>query len=175
MLKYTVLITALLATISAVTLTHADEIAAVDSQSCKSVMDIKKPFILALKKGEDISTAITKCASEAKLSGASFSGVGTLENPTLTYYHPGTQLYLDKPLKGIYELDAISGDITEEDGKLIPLIHVSLSDNEHHALGGRLLDGKIATNAEITITPMQGKLVKKMDKATGLESIVTHS
>lgn len=146
---------------------------AVDSKSCSKLIDTNKSFVLALKKGENITKAITQCVNDANISSASLSGIGTLENPTLTYYNMPTKLYIDKTLKGTYELDSIDGNITEVNGKFVANIHASLSDSEYHTFGGHLLDGKVASIAEITITPMEGKIVKKMDNETGLETITT--
>lgn len=146
-------------------------VSAVDSHSCSKLKGSDKPFILALKKGDNIIEAITQCANEAQLAGASLSGVGALENPTLTYYNISTKKYQDKTFPGIYELISVNGNVTQSQGKREVHLHVALSDDQYHMIGGHLGNALVGAVAEITVTPFKGSLVKKLDKQTGLEVI----
>lgn len=169
-----ILVSVLLSALSLSSTLFAADISAIDSQSCKKMNGATKSFILALKPGESIPKAILQCVNDADLPGASITGIGSITNPTLTYYHLPTKMYLDKTMKGTFTVVSMSGNVSESNKKRATHIHVSLSDHEYHMLGGHLIDGNVSGHAEITITPMPGKLVKKMDKETGLESLTTN-
>lgn len=155
------------------TLVNAATISTVNSHSCKQVKGSEKPFILVLKKGEDVTTALAQCANDAKLAGASLTGIGALENPKLDYFNLETKKYQDKTLNGIYELISMTGNITDVAGKRVPHLHVALSDSEFQMTGGHLGSARVGVTAEITITPFRGHVVKSMDDETGLELIKT--
>lgn len=167
------MMSALLYTCSA-SLAMASSISAVDSHSCQQLKGAVDPFILVLKKGENIHKSILQCANDAKLSGATLIGIGALERTTLNYFDHKTKAYKKKKFPQFLELLALNGNITQLNGKRVAHIHVALSDNNFHMIGGHLGDSFVGATAEIKITPLKGRLVKQKDKKTGLNLIATH-
>jgi len=72
--------------IGSMSLALASNTSAVDSHSCGQLKGSTDPFILVLKKGENISKSIICCADDANLSGATLIGLGALENTSLSYF-----------------------------------------------------------------------------------------
>lgn len=151
----------------------AETISTVNSNTCYKLKDSNKQFILVLKKGEEINAAIAHCADSAKLNGATISGIGALKDPTLNYYNLKTKQYQDKKFHGVYELISLTGNITQNKGAHEPHMHVALSNDRFHVFGGHLGEAVIGVTAEITITPLRGKVIKQVDNDTGLELITT--
>ena len=59
---------------------------AVASNQCSKLKNNKVPFMLILKKGENIHESITKCVNDAAINNANISGLGVIVEPTLGYY-----------------------------------------------------------------------------------------
>jgi len=151
----------------------AATLAAVDSQSCQKRRGNDQPFILVLKKGEDLSSVIVNCANAAHLYGAALTGLGAVESPTLSYFNHDTKKYQQKTFPGNLELASLTGNIAELEGKRVTHIHVALSDDQYQMFGGHLKDATVGATAEITVTPLQGKLKKTMDTNAGLALLST--
>lgn len=152
---------------------HAVAISTVNSNSCGKLRNTNRQFILVLKKGEEINSAITRCANQANLKGATLSGIGALRDPTLNYFDLKTKQYKNRKFDGLFELISLTGNITQKDASHEPHLHVALSNDRFHMFGGHLGEATIGVTAEITITPLRGKVIKKVDNATGLELIAT--
>lgn len=152
----------------------AENLSAADSQSCQKMKGIEKPFILVLKKGENISDAILQCVQDAAIPSATLSGLGALESPTLSYFNHDTKKYQEKTLPGVLELVALSGNVTESNGKKISHLHVALSDEHYQMIGGHLAKATIGATAEIVVVPLKNKLIKKMNDDVGIELITTN-
>ncbi len=146
----------------------ANIISVVDSQSCKQMRGTDKQFILALKKGEEVTRSILKCVNDANLPGASFSGLGALENPTLDFYSVAMKKFQGKTFDGVFELISLNGTISSAESKRGMNIHVALGDSEYHVIGGHLDNALVGVKADITITPFKGKVAKKFDDKIGV-------
>ena len=149
----------------------ASTISEVDSQSCAQLKGTTAPFILVLKKGENLSDGILQCANDADLPSATLTGLGALEDTTLTYFDHVKKTYKEKKFPQFLELLALNGNVTTLDGKRTTHLHVALSDNHYKMMGGHVGSAYIGATAEINVTPLPGKLVRKMDEKTGLELI----
>lgn len=152
-------------------LTYANNLSVVDSNSCKKLKGTDKPFMLVLKRGENVTQSILQCANDAELPSATLIGLGALENPTLEYYDFSAKKFQGKTFSGIYELLSLNGDITQSKDKRVIHIHVGLGNDQYNMIGGHLSNALIGVTGEITVIPFKGKLIKRTDKETGLELI----
>jgi len=146
---------------------------AVDSQRCKFMKGKKEPFILALRKGEAVQSAIEKCARDAKLQGATLSGLGALQPVTLQYFDHVTKKYHDKTFNDFMEVTNLTGNITWVNGDIKNHIHITLSDHDFRSQAGHLKDATVGAVLEIQVTPLPYKINKHKDNDTGLEIITT--
>lgn len=148
---------------------------AVNSHSCQKMIGTTQPFILVLQRGENFFAALIQCANDAKLKGASLTGLGTLVNPSLAYYYVQSKAYEEKVFPGTFELISLNGTISEREfnKKRAAHIHAALANVQFQVIGGHLMRAVVAGTAEITIIPFPNQLVKKIDDETALEIITT--
>lgn len=151
------------------TITQLAHTAIVDSHSGAKVANTDKPFILALKMGEDLFEAILRCADAANLKSASISGLGALDDVTVAYYNLNTKTYQTKLFHGMYELISLNGNITLVDGKRFIHIHAALGTEEYNVVGGHIMSATVGPSAEISIIPLNSAIHREFDNQTGLK------
>lgn len=151
----------------------ANSSAVVSKLTCSKMAHTTKPFILVLDSGDDLLESITQCAKDAKLLGASISGLGQVHNPTLAYFSSNPN---DKPtlttFSGYYELAGLNGDITNNDNKYYTHAHAVLADKKFHGIAGHVNSAKVGLTAEITIVPFAASVQRTVDPKTGFGPIV---
>lgn len=152
----------------------AESTAVVTQNNCGKVSGTKQSFILVLNPNEDILDGIAKCAKDAKLTGASFSGLGQVHNPVLAYFssNPAAKPTLTT-LPGYFELATITGNISTNENGYYPHAHAVLADKQFHGLAGHLKGGKVGITVEITIKPLLGSAVREVDPKTGFGPLVS--
>ena len=141
----------------------------VDSHSGSRFANSSKPFILALKKGENLFEAILRCANDANLQAASLSGLGALDEVTVAYYHLDRKEYQTKLFEGMYELISLHGNITFVEDKRFIHIHAALGMDTYQVVGGHIMDATVGPSAEITVIPLPAKIIRQYDDETGLK------
>lgn len=147
--------------------------AVVGKTSCGKLAKTTKPFILVLNSGDNLLESITQCAKDAKLMGASISGLGQVHNPTLAYFtsNPNDKPTLTK-FSGYYELAGFNGNITNNANKYYTHAHAVLADKQFHGIAGHVNDAKVGLTVEITITPFPASVQRTVDSKTGFGPIV---
>lgn len=143
--------------------------AIVDSQTANRLVNTERPFILALKMGENLFEGIMRCAAAVNLKSASISGLGALDDVTVAYYNLSTKQYQTKLFKGMYELISLNGNVARFDGKHFIHIHAALGTEEYNVVGGHIMDATVGPSAEITIVPLSANIDRQYDDATGLK------
>lgn len=162
-----------LSTLGLTTSAMAAQSAAVDKTSCGKLANTTQPFLLVLNSNDDLIGSISQCAKDAKLMGASISGLGQIHDPVLAYFGSNPD---DKPtlttFSGYYELASLNGDITNNNGKYYVHIHAILADKNFRALAGHINSAKVGVTAEITITPFSSTVERTVNPETGFGLIV---
>lgn len=122
---------------------------------------------------DDLLASITQCAKDAKLMGASISGLGQVHNPTLAYFTSNPN---DKPtlttFPGYYELAGFNGNITNNADKYYTHAHAILADKKFHGIAGHVNTTKVGLTFEITIIPFPASVQRTVDPKTGFGPIV---
>lgn len=150
-------------------LTTSAPVSIIDSHSGSQLANTDKPFILALKQGENLFEGILRCAEAAELQSASLSGLGGLDNVTIAFYNLETKQYQTKLFTGMHELISLNGNLTWLDGKRFLHIHVALGTADYSVIGGHLMDARVNPSAEISIIPLPAVINRKYDAVTGLK------
>jgi predicted DNA-binding protein with PD1-like motif len=143
--------------------------AIVDTNTCHQLVGTDKPFILGIKKGENLFKSILHCADVIGLPAASISGLGALDDVTVAFYYLETKQYQTKLFEGTYELVSLNGNITFFEGKRFIHIHAALGTSDYNIVGGHIMDATVGPSAEITITPLSGKIHRKHDEEIDLK------
>lgn len=101
------------------------------------------------------------------------TGIGMLKDPTLGYFL-GDGEYDEHTLEGRYELLATQGNLALDDGEPFAHLHVTLSGEDHRAIGGHLFEGEVHVGHEFGLRVLPaGILVRKHDPSTGLKALET--
>jgi predicted DNA-binding protein with PD1-like motif len=167
-----------LGTVMTATSAMASEDAAISSavvgkSSCGKLANTAQPFILVLNSGDNLLESITQCAKDAKLMGASISGLGQVHNPTLAYFTSNPN---DKPtlttFSGYYELAGFNGNITNNANQYYTHAHAVLADKQFHGIAGHVNAAKVGLTVEITIIPFPASVQRTVDPKTGFGPIV---
>ncbi len=146
-------------------------VSAVNSSQCGILKKTQKPFILALKKGESVQSAILQCANDAELNAASLSGLGAFMPVTLRYFDHLEKQYRDKTIPEFMEVTNLSGNITFLNGKRVNHIHVTLSDGHFNPVAGHLKNATVSAVLEVLVTPLSHTVTKVHDEQVGLDVI----
>ncbi len=141
----------------------------IDSTSGKRIANTEKPFILALKMGENLFEGIIRCAKDVGLKSASISGLGALNDVTVAYYDLATKTYHTKLFSGMYELISLHGNIATLDGQPFLHIHAALGQEDYSVVGGHIMSATVGPSAEITIVPLTETINRAYDDQTGLK------
>jgi predicted DNA-binding protein with PD1-like motif len=145
----------------------------VNVASCSKMANATQPFILELSSGDNLLVSISQCAKAAKLQGASISGLGQLQNPTLAYFSSNPN---DKPtlktFTGFYELASLTGNISANGDSYYTHAHAALADKEFHGITGHVDNAKVGMTVEITITPLSAPVKRIVDAKTGFGLLV---
>jgi hypothetical protein len=126
-------------------------------------------WILRLDPGEMIIRALTAFCTNLKISGATFSGIGTCRNPELGFFDVADKAYRFRTLAGDYEIASLSGNVTLLEDKPFVHAHAVLGDSDFVAWAGHFREGEVLVTCEIAVEPLAESLVRLEDPETGLK------
>jgi uncharacterized protein len=138
-------------------------IAVVDVNSAHLMADKNLPFILVVHKGENLHEAIKKCAVAAKIQSAALTGLGALTNVKLGYFNLETLQYQYKIFPEMYELIALTGNITRLNNEYIAHLHVALGDSNYNTISGHLDSAIVTVTVEVTVIPLNAPIMRQLD------------
>ena len=118
------------------------------------------------KKEMDLKKEIENYAIEHKLSGVVLSAVGSLSHLTIRVADGKSILDED----GNFEIVSVTGTLSRDGVH----IHISVSDQEGHTIGGHLKDGCIIhTTAEVVLESFdEVEFHREFDSDTGYQELV---
>ncbi len=125
-------------------------------------------IVIRMYSGEDfIPSLLEVCERHAVRAAVVLSSIGQLEDFELGYfvkkgdYHPTR---FDEP----YELIAVSGIISRENGAYAPHLHACLGGKEKQAVAGHLVRGKVKITNETVLQAFDMDLGRVENPKTGL-------
>ncbi|MCH9613330.1 MAG: hypothetical protein SP1CHLAM54_03290 [Chlamydiia bacterium] len=130
-----------------------------------------KPYLLVLKRGDNVLERITKHLEDEGLDCCSVSGLGAIENPKIAYYNLKLKRYLPRTFEGMYELASLNGNFIPADGHIVPHVHVVIGNEKYQTFAGHLMGGTVGATLELTIVPLKDDYERVEDKAIGLKLI----
>ncbi len=123
-------------------------------------------YVVRLKKGEEVISKIKEFAEAEKVSSASISGIGTVNNTGLAFYD-GTR-YHESDLNEEFEILSLLGNITMFEKETTVHVHISLGDRDYAVKGGHLMYAYVSGTVEIFIDPIEGDITRVYNNETGL-------
>ena len=123
---------------------------------------------LRLDKGDDIGACIYKVAELEQIKTANVSGIGATDNFTVGVFDINKKEYEKFIFRGNHEINAISGNISEKDGKPYIHLHITATGSGGKVVGGHLIKGVISLTGEIIITVLGGEITREFDETLGI-------
>lgn len=126
-------------------------------------------YLIRLHKGEEVLTALKQFAQSKNCKNASFTAIGSVQDPTLAFYSIAEKKFHEKNIAGFYELISSLGTIAVYNDEVIVHTHVSVSDESLQTFAGHLVKATVSATVEISLTVFPTAYTKKDDEETGLK------
>src|SRR3989339_1884439 len=98
---------------------------------------------IALERGEEIAACLAKVAKDLGIGSGWVLGIGVAENLELGFYEPNTTLYQRQTFAGSWEILALTGNLTLDQGAPRVHLHGSFSGEDFKVIGGHFFKGHI--------------------------------
>lgn len=130
----------------------------------------KQAGTIILERGEELVSSLKIYAKENDLAGAWLtSGLGGSGSVTLSFYDLETRSYLDKTFDEPLEILSLEGNLAWVDDEPFWHVHGVFGRRDYSTLSGHVQSLTIALTGELLITPLETKLTRTYDEATGLK------
>ncbi|HPR17688.1 MAG TPA: DNA-binding protein [Candidatus Cloacimonadota bacterium] len=132
---------------------------------CKKVRNI---YFVRIDRGEEILSELKKVCSENNIKLAKISAIGAVDKAVIGLFEPATKSYHSTTLTGDYEITALLGNVTTQNGEVYIHTHITLADAEHKAFGGHLNEAVVCATCEAIIETYDAEIERVFDEKLGL-------
>jgi len=129
---------------------------------------VENTYVISINDKASILESLTDFVTTQKIKAGQITGIGATNSATLRFFDPQTKKYVDKAFNEQMEIANISGNISENEGKPLLHLHITLGRKDYTALAGHLLDAKIRGAGEFIIYPIDSKIIKTKNEDVGL-------
>jgi len=130
-------------------------------------------YVLRLEIGEEVQEAFRQFAQAVGIKGAFYQGIGTMNRAELAFFCIDQKIYERRHFDGEYELVSLTGNLSTQDGVIVPHSHVTLSDRNYQTFSGHLVSGIISVTAEIIFTVIDLALTRKEDPILKYKGLIS--
>src|SRR6266436_5776334 len=114
--------------------------------------------VVILDSGEEVFTALTRFANEAKITAASVTAIGAFEKATVGWFDFASKTYKKIEVAEQCEVLSAIGDVAVgDDGKASLHVHIVLGLSDGSTRGGHLLAGTVRPTLEVVLTEVPSK------------------
>ena len=128
----------------------------------------EKVYLIRLVRGENVGESILNFCKKLEIANAALSGIGAVENPVIAYYNVKDKKFIEKSLKGDYEMISFLGNIAVFNNSPLLHAHVTLSDKNMRVFGGHFIKATIAASMEIVLQIFDTNYDKVYNDEVGL-------
>lgn len=132
---------------------------------------IKQVHYIRLEKGEDILHELKKYCENKKITSGIIMGIGAVERANIGFFNIQKKEYISNAYDFNAEIVNCTGNIAinNDTNEVIVHLHITIADVDGETYGGHVQeDTPISVTGEFTILETQDKIVRKIDKRTGL-------
>jgi predicted DNA-binding protein with PD1-like motif len=130
-----------------------------------------RTHVVVLDKGEEVTAALLAFARDNDVRSAHFTAIGAFSSIVLGFFDPGRRAYDEIRIDEQVEVLALTGNVTEQQGKAGLHAHVVVGKRDGSAHGGHLLRATVFPTLEVAMTEVPGSLPRRTDPETGLPLI----
>jgi predicted DNA-binding protein with PD1-like motif len=126
-------------------------------------------LVIILDSGEEAFAALTKFASDEKLSAASLTAIGAFERATIGWFDLAAKNYRKIEVNEQCEVLSAIGDVAVgDDGKASLHIHVVLGLSDGTTRGGHFLSAIVRPTLEVVLTEAPATLRRRKRPELGI-------
>jgi predicted DNA-binding protein with PD1-like motif len=134
----------------------------------KVILEDGALLLLRFDKGENVLERLSDFFHEEQLTAALFTAIGAAAEVTLSYYDLTAKKYIDHELSEDLEIVSVTGNIGRMNHKPIIHAHGVFADRELRSFGGHIKKIIVSATCEVTLTLLEGEIVRSHDETTGL-------
>lgn len=130
-------------------------------------------YVLRVELGEEIQETLRQFAQKIDLKGAFYQGIGALTQVELAFFCTDSKHYDRKFFDQEYELISLIGNLSAQDGVMVPHTHICIGDKNFQTFSGHLVRGVVSVTAEILLTPVDISLSRKEDPIMKYKGLIS--
>lgn len=127
--------------------------------------------LVRLDKGDEIAKSLLEVAAAANVAVASVSGIGATDDFEVGVFDLEKSCYNRTRYFGNHEINALTGNLTQKDGKPYAHLHITATGADGKVVGGHLFEGRVSLTAEIFLQVAKGNAGRKFDETLGINRI----
>ena len=125
-------------------------------------------IIARIDKGEEILTQVKELALKEEIKLASVQALGAVNRFTVGVFLIDEKHYQANEFEGNFEIVSLTGTINTMQDEFYCHLHMSAGNERGEVFGGHLNQAFVSATCEMVIQIMEGKVVRRFDKETGL-------
>ncbi len=125
-------------------------------------------FVLKLERGDELVETLTAFCIREKISAGFFVGLGASSYLNMASYDLEKKEYESQEFNETLEIANLTGNVAEQDGKLVIHVHGTFSKRDLSAIAGHVTKLIIGGACEIKFEKLDTTLNRKFDPVTGL-------
>ena len=126
-------------------------------------------IVMKLAIGEGIKENLISLAEKEDIRAAEVTGLGAVDRVDLAFYHLNTQNYENHQIEEGFEVLSLMGNLTMNQGKYHPHLHIVLGRKDLSTIGGHLNEAYTSVTMEITVTILEGAIERSLDETVSLD------
>ena len=132
----------------------------------------QKTYVLIFVTGDEVASGLNSFAAAHKVTAASFTAIGALEDVDLGYFDWAKKDYVKLPVREQVEVLSLIGDVSEKEGGGVQVhAHIVVGRSDGSTRGGHLLRGHVRPTLEVVLTESPAHLKRRHDAESGLSLI----
>ena len=127
-------------------------------------------YVLRLDPGEEIVEKLTELVEHENVQLGSVTALGAVNDVNIGIYSLAEKKFMGRHLQGEYEVSALVGNVTRQDGKPYLHLHITVGNPAAgEAWAGHLKSAVVSATAEIFLQVWDGSVGRRFDsEVTGL-------
>ena len=128
-------------------------------------------IVLRLDPKDEITESIIKLAEKENISAAGVSGIGATDDFTVGVFDMKKGDYEKFFYNGNHEINVLTGNITEVNGKPYVHLHLSATGKGGKVVGGHLIKAIISLTAEIIVDIIPADITRKRNETLKINTL----
>ncbi|MBR4800618.1 MAG: DNA-binding protein [Clostridia bacterium] len=128
-------------------------------------------IVVRLDKGDKIAKCLLEVAKAENVALASVSGIGAVDDFEVGIFDLDKSEYHHIHYVGNHEINALTGNLTTQNGKPYLHVHITCTGRDGKVVGGHLFDGTISLTAEIFLHKVEGSAERRFSPNLNINTI----